>query len=257
MPSDILFPAAAEIPLGKPTQQEIGCPDPADFARIKFPSQRQVSRILGVSRSMTFSESKSSPQPSLEHPTLSSQFLLGVQRMEPALWSRLVTTFGPVVYRWCRTSGVREADAPDVVQEVFAAVARGIGHFERQRSQGSFRSWLATITRNKVRDYFRLQSQRPIGEGGSEAWGHLQNIPQDLDSTICAENAIQPLIREILMQVEAEFEAMTWRAFWLTTVEGTMAKEVAEQLGISTASVYQAKSRVLRRLRQRLAELPT
>ena len=206
---------------------------------------------------MTFSESNSSAQPSLEHPTLSSQFLLGVQRMDPALWSRLVTTFGPVVYRWCRTSGVQDADAPDVVQDVFAAVARGIPSFERQRAEGSFRSWLATITRNKVRDYFRVQAKRPIGEGGSEALGQLQNIPQDLDSTICAENATQPLLREILGQVEAEFEAMTWKAFWLTTVEGARAKEVAEQLGISMASVYQAKSRVLRRLRQRLAELPS
>lgn len=206
---------------------------------------------------MTFSESNSSAQPSLEHPTLSSQFLLGVQRMDPALWSRLVTTFGPVVYRWCRTSGVQDADAPDVVQDVFAAVARGIPSFERQRAEGSFRSWLATITRNKVRDYFRVQAKLPIGEGGSEALGQLQNIPQDLDSTICAENATQPLLREILGQVEAEFEAMTWKAFWLTTVEGARAKEVAEQLGISMASVYQAKSRVLRRLRQRLAELPS
>jgi RNA polymerase sigma-70 factor, ECF subfamily len=224
-------------------------------------SYRQGSRVLGEREAMTSSESKLSESnlpahPSLEHPTLSSQFLLGVQRMEPALWSRLVTTFGPIVYRWCRTSGVRDADAPDVVQDVFAAVARGIVSFERERSQGSFRSWLATITRNKVRDYFRALSKRPIGEGGSEAWGQLQNIPQDLDSTICADNATQPLIREVLAQVEAEFEKMTWKAFWLTTVEGANAKDVAGQLGISTASVYQAKSRVLRRLRQRLAELP-
>jgi RNA polymerase sigma-70 factor, ECF subfamily len=192
----------------------------------------------------------------VEHPTLSSQFLLGVQRMDPAYWSRLVTTFGPIVYRWCRASGLRNSDAPDVVQEVFAAVARGIADFQREKSQGSFRSWLATITRNKVRDYFRLQASRQAGEGGSQALAQLQMIPEDLDSTICAENATTPLVREVLQQVEAEFERTTWQAFWLTTIDGVKASDVADQLSISTASVYQSKSRVLRRLRLRLAELP-
>ena len=200
--------------------------------------------------------------PAPEHPTLSSQFLLSVQRMDPAGWNRLVTTFGPIVYRWCRTSGVHNADAPDLVQEVFAAVARGITSFEREKSQGSFRSWLATITRNKVRDYFRLQSKRQIGEGGTEALVQLHRVaedlgvPENLDSTICAETATTPLIRGLLQQVESEFESGTWRAFWMTTIDEVKAIDVANQLGISVASVYQSKSRVLRRLRQRLAELP-
>jgi RNA polymerase sigma-70 factor (ECF subfamily) len=210
---------------------------------------------------MKFSNSNSPKEQSLEqqpleHPTLSSQFLLGIQRMDPAGWSRLVTTFGPIVYRWCRTSGVREGDAPDVVQDVFAAVARGIANFEREKSKGSFRSWLATITRNKVRDYFRLQAKRQNGEGGTQALVQLKMIPEDLDSSICPESATTPLIREILQQVEAEFESTTWKAFSMTAINGTKAAEAASELGISTASVYQSKSRVLRRLRQRLAELP-
>ncbi len=176
--------------------------------------------------------------------------------MDPAGWSRLVTIFGPVVYRWCRLSGVRDADAPDVVQDIFAAVARGIPNFEREKPQGSFRSWLATITRNKVRDYFRALANRQAGTGGTEAMLQLQMIPEDLDSTICASTATAPLIHEVLQQVEAEFESTTWRAFWMTTIHNAKATDVAVQLGISTASVYQSKSRVLRRMRQRLAELP-
>ncbi len=205
---------------------------------------------------MTLSESNPPEQRQSEQPTLSSQFLLGVQRMDPAGWSRLVTTFGPIVYRWCRTSGVRDADAPDVVQEVFVAVARGIPKYKPEKSQGSFRSWLATITRNKVRDYFRSQAKCQNGEGGTQALVQLQMIAEDLETTICAANAKTPLVREVLQQVEAEFEQSTWKAFWMATIDGERAGEVAAQLGISAASVYQSKSRVLRRLRQRLDELP-
>jgi RNA polymerase sigma-70 factor, ECF subfamily len=205
---------------------------------------------------MTISVPNSPEQGPTEQPTLSSQLLFAVQRMDPAGWSRLVTTFGPIVYRWCRTSGVREADAPDVVQEVFAAVARSVPKFEREKSQGSFRSWLATITRNKVRDYFRSQALRPNAEGGTHALVELHLVPEDLDSTICAESAKIPLIRTVLQQVEAEFEEATWKAFWMATIDGEKAADVAAKLGTSTASVYQSKSRVLRRLRERLAEIP-
>jgi RNA polymerase sigma-70 factor, ECF subfamily len=180
----------------------------------------------------------------------------GVRAMDPIGWARLVTTFGPVVYRWCRTSGVNEADAPDVVQEVFAAVARGIGKFQREKTEGSFRCWLATITRNKVRDHFRERIKSQPAEGGTDALAQLQEVAEDLDSTICAESATAPIVREVLWQVQAEFEPSTWQAFWLTTIGNRKASEVAEDLGISVASVYQSKSRVIRRLRARLSELP-
>ena len=141
-------------------------------------------------------------------------------------------------------------------QEVFASVARGISSFQREKPEGSFRSWLATITRNRVRDYFRRQSKRLQAEGGTEALERLQQQAESLDSSICADSIDSPLIRRVLESVRVEFEDSTWQAFWLTTVEGKQAANVAETVGISVASVYQAKSRVLRRLRQRMSQMP-
>ncbi len=191
-----------------------------------------------------------------EHPTVSNSVLDGVKRHDPVQWSRLVETFGPIVYRWCRTSGVTESDAPDVVQEVFASVARAIGSFERQKETGSFRSWLATITRNRVRDHYRKRVSIERAEGGTEALQRLQQKADSLDESIDGGSINSPLIRQILKSVEAEFEPATWEAFWLTAVENRTASAVAESTGLSVASVYQAKSRVLRKLRKRLDELP-
>jgi RNA polymerase sigma-70 factor, ECF subfamily len=197
----------------------------------------------------------SQPPDPPEHPTVSSLLLGGAKQMDPAAWSRLVSTFGPIVYRWCRSSGIRESDAPDVVQEVFASVARGIGTFERQKEQGSFRSWLATITRNRVRDHFRQQAKSEVAAGGTEALQRLEQHAESLDSTITPESAAGAVARQVLESVRAEFEPSTWNAFWRTTIEGHSAAEVAAATGLSTASIYQAKSRVLRRLRHRLAEM--
>lgn len=79
--------------------------------------------------------------------------------MQPEAWAQVITVFSPIVYRWCRQSGLTAHDASDVVQEVFSSVARGIGRFERVKETGSFRSWLATITRNRIRDHHRRNAK--------------------------------------------------------------------------------------------------
>lgn len=165
-------------------------------------------------------------------------------------------TFAPIVYRWSRRSGIREADAPDVVQDVFATVASGIADFEKRQEQGSFRGWLATITRSRVRDFLRKDSRHHMPAGGTEALEQLQNIPDELDSTICPEGIESPLAKRVLECVRAEFEDITWQAFWLTTIDSLSPSIVAERLDLSLASVYQARTRVLRKLRQRMSELP-
>ncbi len=63
------------------------------------------------------------------------------------------------------------------------------------------------------------------------------------------------VVRETLNSVKADFKETTWNAFWRVTVDNRSVAIVAEELSISVDSVYQAKSRVLRRLRQELGDL--
>ncbi len=164
-------------------------------------------------------------------------------------------TFAPIVYRWCRRSGISQQDAPDIVQDVFATVARGIGTFERRREEGSFRAWLATITRSRVRDYLRKEQRHQIASGGTEALLQLNNLPADLEASISVESIESPLARRVMEILRTEFEEVTWKAFYMTTVESLSPAIAADRLKISLASVYQARTRVLRKLRQRLSEL--
>lgn len=192
-----------------------------------------------------------------EHPTLSTLFLDGVQQLDPRQWSRLVETFGPIVYRWCRVAGVPESDAADLVQNVFTAVARKISAFERQKDSGSFRCWLATITRNQVRDFFRKASRRADAQGGTAAHRWMLDQVDHLDDSIDGESISTPLLKSMLENVKAEFEDATWQAFGLTTVENQKPSLVAERTGLSLVSVYQAKSRVLKRLRNSMNQWPS
>ena len=56
-------------------------------------------------------------------------------------------------------------------------------------------------------------------------------------------------------QVRGHFQETTWRAFWMTAVEGRPAPEVAAELGLSVGAVYIAKSRVLARLREQIQRI--
>ena len=165
-----------------------------------------------------------------------------------------------MIYRWCRRSGVTADDAADVLQEVLVAVARHVSEFHRDGPHDSFTAWLATVTRSKVCDHYRRRDGRAEARGGTTAQHQMAEIPQPPEPS---HESIQPdadavacLSRRVLELIRAEFEPGTWQAFWRTAVEGQSPAVVAEDLQMSTAAVYMAKSRVLRRLRQTLGELP-
>jgi RNA polymerase sigma-70 factor (ECF subfamily) len=54
--------------------------------------------------------------------------------------------------------------------------------------------------------------------------------------------------------MQTEFQPATWKAYWEHAAVGRPAAEVAAELGMSVNAVYLATSRVLRRLRQELAD---
>lgn len=193
-------------------------------------------------------------------PSLSSSLLLRVQDMQPEAWARLVDVFSPIIYRWARQAGLPGTDASDIVQEVFTSIARRVHSFQRQKDKGSFRSWLATITRNQIRDHFRRKAKHPDGHGGTEAMARIMNVAtpesDSWENTISVAALETKLPQRVLQIVRSECDPKTWQAFWSTTIEEKAASVVASELQISIASVYQAKSRTLRKLRRRLGEIP-
>jgi RNA polymerase sigma-70 factor, ECF subfamily len=184
----------------------------------------------------------------------SSSLLRRVKDHDPESWRRLVRLYGPLVFLWCRRSGLAREDAADVVQEVWTAVATHIAEFRRDRPADSFRGWLWTITRNKARD--RLRDPEPSPGGGTTLQRAMAQIPDDPpDSVELAPSDKQILMRQALELIRPEFEQRTWLAFWRAAVDECPAAEVAAELEITAGAVRQAKYRVLRRLREEMDSL--
>jgi len=184
----------------------------------------------------------------------SLSLLEGIRSNDAGAWRRLVYLYSPLVYYWCGRVGIRTPDADDVVQEVFKTTVTRLADFRRDRPGDSFRAWLRAITRNVVLAHQRVRAQRGEPMGGSDAWQQLQQMPGPTEEDD-PPSEVRDLYLRALELVRVEFEERTWQAFWFVAVDGITTAEVATRLGLSTASVRQAKSRVLRRLKEEVGDL--
>ncbi|NUQ64446.1 MAG: sigma-70 family RNA polymerase sigma factor [Pirellulales bacterium] len=169
-------------------------------------------------------------------------------------WQRLLHLYTPLVFSWCRDARIESQDAPDVVQDVFQAVARGIAAFRHSRPNDTFRGWLRTITDSKICDHFRHRAGRPVALGGTDAQLRFADLAADDSQGPASANPLAALVHRALALIRDEFEDSTWRAFWLTTIEEKSSSDAAEQLATTPGAVRQAKYKVMRRLRQELGD---
>lgn len=165
-------------------------------------------------------------------------------------WREFVGLYGPVVYGFARNRGLQDADAADLMQDVMRSVSSTIGRLDYDPKRGTFRGWLFTITRNKVFNFLSSRRVRPQGSGGTAANRRLEEATEADDGTDDWELEYQRRLAALAMErVQDEFQESTWRAFWLTAVEGMPVAEVAKRVGLSAGAIYVAKSRVLARLK--------
>jgi RNA polymerase sigma-70 factor (ECF subfamily) len=170
-------------------------------------------------------------------------------------WNRLQAIYLPLISRWLgRVLGLG-VEADDLAQEVFVVVIRELPRFQRRR-EGSFRAWLRQVTVNKVRTYRRRRHRR-LTVGLDPADGFLDSLADpsgDLAREWDAEHD-RHVFEKLLSIVRPDFSSTTWQAFRRFALDDVPAATVAEEMGVTVNSVLQAKSRILKRLREEAGEL--
>lgn len=173
-------------------------------------------------------------------------------------WRRIRELYVPLVYKWCRKSGVPENAAPDVGQEVFIAVAAGLRKFQLTDEGHTFRGWLRRITRNKSVDYFRRKGNVLDAQGGSTAQMRMNEAA--FEPTVPGGEDIERQEKELLWNqafqiIATEFPDWYAEAFLRVVIKEEKAADIARELGKRSSAIFNIKSRILRRLREEFAEL--
>ena len=169
-------------------------------------------------------------------------------------WSQFVEVYAPLVYGFARKHGLQDADAADLTQDVMQSVAGAVRALAYDPRRGSFRGWLHTVARNRLLDFRRKRQARGSGDTAVQAVLEAQPAPPEPDPDWDRDYE-RRVFAWAAERVRVEFREPTWRAFWLTAVEGRPGDEAAAELGLSLGAVHVAKSRVLARLKETVRPL--
>ncbi|MBM3967163.1 MAG: sigma-70 family RNA polymerase sigma factor [Planctomycetes bacterium] len=171
-------------------------------------------------------------------------------------WDQFVLIYRPVVYRMARRRGMQDADAQDLVQNVLIRVANAIDGWEKMVPETKFRHWLRKIARNTI---LTALSRRPkdVAVGGSEIsdlFAGQAEAESLFERELATETEREHYLRAAAV-VKKAVDPDTWQAFELTVVSGHACEDVAKTVGKSVGSIYAARSRVMRRLREQILYL--
>ncbi|MEM0925819.1 MAG: sigma-70 family RNA polymerase sigma factor [Planctomycetota bacterium] len=167
-------------------------------------------------------------------------------------WAEFVDIYGPLIYRFGRRRGLQDADGADLAQDVLREVARSIVQFNYDPEIGRFRNWLFLITRRVLGRRLRTMERSTRGSGDTRVLKKLNELPEREGEDLWEAEYRRHLFQWASDQIRQEFAESTWSAFWSTAVDGEKPSEVAASLQMSIGSVYVAKNRVLKRLKERI-----
>lgn len=175
-----------------------------------------------------------------------------------AAWARFFDLYAGFVFSIARSKGLKEEDADDIVQIVFADLARTMPTFKYDRAKGKFRSYLIGLVHWRVKDKLRLvQRDKELKENYFEEAANL--LPADKDF---AEREWQSAtMEEALRRLKQEVRPKHYAAFVASAVEGQDTETVMRLYGLSRDNLYQIRKRLTAKLQATvsavLAEMET
>ncbi len=195
------------------------------------------------------------PRPML---STSMSLLAGLRAQDREAWRVFVSLYLPLVVRWCHRKGLDEADIADIAQEVFRRVTQNLPRFHKEEASHSFRGWLCRIVHAEIAEFYRRRDRVQPAQGGSDAlsWLYRQpDLPLAPPDGEEAQHEERFVFQEAVQAIRAEFSERHWQMFWRVAIDGNSATAVAAEFDATPAAVRQAKSRVLRRLREVVGEV--
>lgn len=186
-----------------------------------------------------------------------STSLLRRLRQEPAnevAWRTFVDRYGGLLRGWCRKWGLQEADADDVTQNVMLELSRQMRAFEYDPQQ-SFRGWLRTITHRSWARFIEARKKHAHSRPAPELESLLTPTARDDFLSHLEAESQRELVERAKEVVSLRVQPRTWQAFLLMTDHHLPAAEVGRRLGMKEATVYVARSKVQRMLRDEVSRL--
>jgi RNA polymerase sigma factor (sigma-70 family) len=168
-----------------------------------------------------------------------------------AAWQRLFDLYAGFVFSIARSKGLREEDADDMVQVVFADLARNLPTFRYDRAKGKFRSYLTALVHWRVMD--RLKAGKRDADLKASFWEEAKSAASAADEDFSEREWQQAALEEALRRMKPDVRPEHYAAFVASAVDGQDTESVMRLYGISRDNLYQIRKRLTERLRETVA----
>jgi len=168
-------------------------------------------------------------------------------------WGMLVERFRGPILEFAGSMGLGPLDAEDIAQETLATFATAVREGRYDRARGRLRHWLFGIAHNQIRHHRRREARRHRILSRDEV--EPDEMADPAASELWERSWDAFVAEACLRQVRVEFAPDTVRAFERVVLGERSPREVAPELGVDVKVVYNAKHRVLQRVREIRAEL--
>lgn len=145
------------------------------------------------------------------------------------------------VYQYCRQLTRQDAQAEDLVQEVFLKILRKAGSFS---GRGSFKAWMFNIARNVTFDYLRKNSRQGRAETVDETAEQL------VDYRTAEQAAAGMQEAGALKQALTNLPAGVQEVIWLGRFEFDSYEDLGRALGCKTGTARVRMHRAMQLLTQ-------
>lgn len=185
----------------------------------------------------------------------SASLLSGLRKTsQPSLyetcWERFIDQYTPLIYHWCRQSGLNHHETEEITQQLMCRLVRALKNY-RYDEQQKFRSWLFVCTRNVIFRFWTDQAKRKSDPSTDlNQLGQGQSLVDFLNQTYDREFEL-----EARRRVRNKIGERDWNVFLALTETAEDASDVAHKLKLTVANVYKIKSRVVAALKSEVSHL--
>lgn len=164
-----------------------------------------------------------------------------------AAWTRFFDLYAGFVFAVARSKGLSAEDADDVVQNVFADLARKLPTFEYDRRKGRFRSYLLELVNWRIFD--RLKAGKRKAELETAYYDEKKKTAAADAAAVVEREWQTAALNEALRRLQAEVDENHFAAFVESAVEGIDTETVVKLHGISRDNLYQIRARLTAKLK--------
>jgi RNA polymerase sigma-70 factor (ECF subfamily) len=169
-------------------------------------------------------------------------------------WRDFENRYRELLVRFCQRRGLQRADAEDVVQSVFASLARSLPGFLYDPSRGRFRDYLFRCARNGLSAW----AQRPGAGDAPLDTGLAAALAAEPERSDPAELAqweqewVAHHYRQALETVRRTFEPRSVEVFD-RCVAGARTQDLAAEFGMTEPAIRKVRQRVRERMESLIA----